>query len=359
MSELTEAGTAVVAEPVEGGDGETAPVCALDGCDRPLPERPLDEQGRRRVGRRPRYCGKAHADQASRQRRAVETEAVTGPLRQAEELGRRVVPVGRELAGLLTELIARLDAADTGALARIATAETEVARARQEAAEAVDRRQEAEQARRSALTEARAAARDRDEAIAEAARVARDAEQVRTTAWEQVAAHERARGEAEATRDAAEAAVVRLSEELRAAQEERERERVTAEEVTARLREARQEADRARAEQVATREANTLLESARTQTLAERDRLLVEVERVRGELAGVSAAAAEEADRARAGLARSEREGSRLGEELGRERNARTLAEQRLADARSEAEEARRQAAQLQSLLMALRGPVD
>jgi hypothetical protein len=204
----------------DGASGDTpaeqdpAAICALEGCDQPLPERPLDEHGRRRPGRRPRYCSKAHADQASRQRRALETSAVTGPLQQAEELRQELVPLAAQLTGLLTALAERFDKADEGALARIATAEAEAQEARRDAVEAVERRQEAEQARRSAMAEARTAARERDEATFAAERTAHEADQIRTAAWEQVAAHERSRGEAEAARQSAEEAVARVSEEL-------------------------------------------------------------------------------------------------------------------------------------------------
>jgi hypothetical protein len=124
--------------------------CALEGCDLPLPPRPLDERGRRLAGRRPLYCGKAHADQASRQRRVTDVAAVAEPLSQAKAIGQSVVPLARELTELLGDLIGRFDGAEAGALARVTAAEAEAAEARQEAARARQEAQAAEQGRRQA-----------------------------------------------------------------------------------------------------------------------------------------------------------------------------------------------------------------
>src|SRR4051794_35419880 len=73
-------------------------VCALEECDLPLPARALDALGRPKGGRRPRYCSKAHADAASRQRRARDSAAVADPLAQALTAGKAFVPAARELA---------------------------------------------------------------------------------------------------------------------------------------------------------------------------------------------------------------------------------------------------------------------
>ncbi|MGH3242393.1 MAG: hypothetical protein ACRDNL_18600, partial [Spirillospora sp.] len=61
-------------------DDQSGPAgeCALAGCTLPLPP-----PGR---GRPAKYCGKAHADQASRDRRAADTIALDEPLRRAEAL---------------------------------------------------------------------------------------------------------------------------------------------------------------------------------------------------------------------------------------------------------------------------------
>src|SRR3954451_18930117 len=80
-------------------------VCALEECDLPLPARALDALGRPKGGRRPRYCSKAHADAASRQRRARDSAAVADPLVLALTAGEAFVPAARELAAQLTQLI--------------------------------------------------------------------------------------------------------------------------------------------------------------------------------------------------------------------------------------------------------------
>ena len=346
---------------------EPEPTCALEGCDLPLPARPLDEQGRRRAGRRPLYCSKAHADQASRQRRATEAAAVAEPLSQAEALGRQLLPVAHEVGGLLTDLVSRLEAADAGALARIAGAEKEAGEARQDAAEAAEQARQAEQARRQALADAREAAKLREVAQREAALARGEADQVRTQAWEQVAAHERARGQSEAARQAAESAAARLVADLRVTREELEREQGAAAETTSRLATAVQEADQARAAHRAAVDAAALLESARAEALAERDRLLAErdrllaeVERTRAELAetrGSASQTALSAGRLREELTHAGERVHELTGELAREQSQRAFAEQRAEDSRQQMLAAERRASDLQALLMALGDP--
>ncbi|GAA3599781.1 hypothetical protein GCM10022223_14090 [Kineosporia mesophila] len=176
----------------------SAGVCGLDGCQELLPARPRDELGRPKGGRRARYCSKAHADAASRQRRAHDLAAVADPLALAKEATQGVLPVARQLSEQLTALIARFEQAESGAFARVAAAETEAEQAHAEAARAAEGEQQAEQARREALAAARADREEKDRATRSAQQARQEAEQIRDEAWKQVAEHERARGQAEA-----------------------------------------------------------------------------------------------------------------------------------------------------------------
>ncbi|MDQ1289613.1 MAG: hypothetical protein QG622_3179, partial [Actinomycetota bacterium] len=192
-----------------------ADVCALEGCDIPLPARALDEHGRLRSGRRPRYCCKGHADAASRQRRARDLAAVADPLAQVRGLGETFLPAARELRTDLAGMIERFEGAQKGALGRVTVAEQEAAEALADAHAARQEADAAEQARRAAVAGAREDRQARDNAVREAERSREDAERARTLAWEQVAEHERARGHAEAARDAAEQSVESLAAEAR------------------------------------------------------------------------------------------------------------------------------------------------
>jgi hypothetical protein len=224
------------------GDGER---CALEGCELPLPPRGLDEQGRAKGGRRPQYCSKAHADAASRQRRAREVASVEDPLALARSAGEAFLPGARALAAQLSELIARFDEAEAGALARVQAAEQEASSAAAEALAARENAEAAEQARRVALAQARQDRQARDNAIKEADRARSEAEQVRTAAWEQVAVHERGRGQAEAARLAAQAsadALIGQNRELREQNQLAQKARV---ELTALLADTRQDQERA------------------------------------------------------------------------------------------------------------------
>ncbi|GLY29327.1 hypothetical protein [Kineosporia sp. NBRC 101731] len=175
-----------------------ASTCGLDGCQEPLPARPRDELGRPKGGRRARFCSKAHADAASRQRRANDLASIADPLALAKEATQGVLPVARQLSEQLTALMARFEQAEHGALARVAAAETEAEQAHAEAARAAEGEQQAEQARREALAAARADREDKDRATRSAQQARHEAEQIRDEAWKQVAEHERARGQAEA-----------------------------------------------------------------------------------------------------------------------------------------------------------------
>jgi hypothetical protein len=197
-----------------GPEGERE-ICALEGCDVPLPPRALDEHGRLKSGRRARYCCKGHADAASRQRRARDVAAVAEPLAQVRAVGDVVVPAARDLVGTLTVLIEHFEKAESGALGRVNAAERAAAEA---VADSHAARQEAaasEQARRQAVARARDDRQARDNAVAEAERSGEEVERVRASAWGQVAEHERARGHAEAARLAAEQASASLAADNR------------------------------------------------------------------------------------------------------------------------------------------------
>jgi hypothetical protein len=221
-------------------------VCALDGCETPLPPRALDETGRPKGGRRPQYCGKPHADLASRQRRARDLDAVSDPLTQAQATGALFLPSARQLAEQLTELIARYDQAESGALGRVRAAEHETAQANADATTAREAAESAERDRRQALAQARQDRQARDNAIKEAGQARHESEQIRTSAWEQVAVHERSRGQAEAARAAAEAASTELAGQNRQLREQVELAQARLGELTARLSTATLELERVR-----------------------------------------------------------------------------------------------------------------
>ena len=188
----------VSTQSAETSETRTSGKCGLDGCDEPLPPRPLDELGRPKGGRRARYCSKAHADAASRQRRASDLAAVADPLALAREATAGVLPVARQLGEQLTSLVARFEQAENGALARVQAAETEAEQAHAEAARAAESEQQAEHARREALAAARRDREEKDQALHRAEQAQAEAQQVRDDAWKQIAEHERARGQAEA-----------------------------------------------------------------------------------------------------------------------------------------------------------------
>ncbi|MBT0768341.1 hypothetical protein KIH74_05365 [Kineosporia sp. J2-2] len=181
----------------ESPERETS-TCRLDGCEEPLPPRPRDELGRPKGGRRARYCSKAHADAASRQRRANDLAAVADPLALAKEATQGVLPVAKQLSEQLTALMARFEQAEQGALARVQAAETEAGEAHAEAARAAEGEQQAEQARREALAAARTDREEKDQALRRASQAQAEAERIRDETWKQVVEHERARGQAEA-----------------------------------------------------------------------------------------------------------------------------------------------------------------
>jgi hypothetical protein len=216
-AEASREGTA----PEEAGqDGTAGTVCALPGCDNPLPPPPAAQDGRRRGGRPPAYCCKAHADAASRQRRAQEVATVSDPLLQVRSLAQVLVPGARELVATVQGLLEHLDQAQSGALARVRAAEEDAERARKDVGRAERKVEAAERRRTQALEQAREEARARSLADERAAAQAEDTERVRRAAWEQVAEHERARGRAEAARAATEEDRDRTTGRLRQAEEQ-------------------------------------------------------------------------------------------------------------------------------------------
>jgi chromosome segregation ATPase len=185
----------VVAETVETED--VTGTCALEGCSNPLPEPARDERGRLKGGKPSRYCGKAHADEASRRRRALEAVSAEEPLLMLRALGGQTREVVDSALGALTEIRRRWDELDAGAVAQSVTdrAATAAALARVERAERAVA--DAERVRAQAV---QAAAEDQKRRVVaeEAAQAAvAEAEATRKAAWEKTAEHERARGQAE------------------------------------------------------------------------------------------------------------------------------------------------------------------
>jgi hypothetical protein len=169
----------------------------LDGCTTGLPAPARDERGRLKGGKPTRYCSKAHADEASRKRRALESVGVEEPLQLLRNLGGQTREVMDSALQELAEIRGRWDELDRGAVAQSAADRAEVASALLK----VERAERAvEDAERSRAETAAAAVKDQQRRVAaeQAAEAAMaEAEQVRKTAWERTAEHERARGQAE------------------------------------------------------------------------------------------------------------------------------------------------------------------
>ncbi|MCE0539527.1 hypothetical protein LWF15_28910 [Kineosporia rhizophila] len=199
--------------PESAPEPDVRPTCGLDGCEEPLPPRPRDELGRPKGGRRARYCSKAHADAASRQRRASDLAAVADPLALAREATAGVLPAARQLSEQLTSLMARFEQAENGALARVQAAETEAEQAHAEATRAAEAEQQAEQARREALAAARRDREEKDQALERARQAQAELQATRDETWKQIAEHERARGQVEAELQAARTALETLRRE--------------------------------------------------------------------------------------------------------------------------------------------------
>lgn len=180
-----------------GAEGEDRGTCALDGCDNSLPPPARDERGRLKGGKPVRYCGKAHADEASRRRRALESVGVEEPLHLLRALGGETREAMDAALTEFAEIRRRWDELDAGAVAQSARDRAETAEAMLKVHRAERAADDAERAMNDAVT---AAAQDRQlRTVAEQAAetAVREAEQTRKAAWEQTAEHERARGQAE------------------------------------------------------------------------------------------------------------------------------------------------------------------
>jgi chromosome segregation ATPase len=201
---------------MENGLVETQ-LCALDGCDNPLPPPSVDENGRRKGGRPSSYCCKGHADAASRARRGAQTAAVVDPLMEMRRGIEALGPVTQPLLDAIAELQGRLGEAERGAVAQVRQTEEDARAARTEAEDALRRADQAERARDRALIQARDDRAARAEAEKLADKAVADADREKREAWVKVAEHERAKGAAEAARHAAEQARDELAENVRAA----------------------------------------------------------------------------------------------------------------------------------------------
>jgi hypothetical protein len=180
-----------------GEEAEDRGSCALEGCDNVLPPPARDERGRLKGGKRFRYCGKAHADEASRRRRALESVGVEEPFQLLRNLGGETREVMDAALAEFAEIRRRWDQLDAGAVAQSAKDRADTAEAMLKVERAERAADDAERLKAEAVT---AAAQDKQLRVAaeQAAETAvKEAEQARKAAWEQTAEHERARGQAE------------------------------------------------------------------------------------------------------------------------------------------------------------------
>ncbi|GAA2627155.1 hypothetical protein GCM10010411_75290 [Actinomadura fulvescens] len=182
-------------------------------CDNPPPPVPVDERGRRKGGKPPKFCGKPHTDRAAQLRRRADRAITDGALRALEQLADRAAPGLRATATDLAALLEGLDEVRGGLAARVQAAETAEADARNDAREAKAAAQAAGDRERAALAAARDAELAKDKAERDARRAAADAERAITEAAATAADHAHARGIAESERDTA----VTAREEARAA----------------------------------------------------------------------------------------------------------------------------------------------
>lgn len=144
-----------------------------------------------------RYCGKTHADEASRRRRALESVSVAEPVAVLRELGGQTREALDAALRELAEVRRRWDELDAGAVARSAQDKAETAEALLNVELARRELDDAVRVRAEALSSA-AKDQQRRKAAEEAAEHAiHEAEQVKKAAWAQSAEHERARGQAE------------------------------------------------------------------------------------------------------------------------------------------------------------------
>lgn len=333
------AGENAADETVEDENGE-GQICALDGCENPLPARPVDPQGRRKGGRPSSYCGKAHADAASRARRAAQTAAVVDPLIELSRASEGLDAATRPLVATLGELRELLGRAEKGALAQLRRVEEEAIEARTEADDALRRTEQSERARDKALVQAREDRQARAEAEKAAERTAAEAEQITRDAWSKVAEHERAAGAAEAARAAAENARNELVASMRAAQEQLDDLRAARQTLAAELEQTRAEL-RERSTELAVLDERLTASRAQLRT-AERsvEYARHETQRAREDAATAAAEAARQ---------RAEREDAMAL--VGEERTKRRVAESRNESLEAQIAAARAELAETQSRL--------
>jgi chromosome segregation ATPase len=285
--------------PADEGDGG---VCALDGCENPLPPPPVDDQGRRKGGRRPKFCCKPHADEASRRRKAVDAELLAEPLAAVRAAGSEVEPAARDLIEVLERMLAGLEVAEHSALGQVHASAEDAATAREQAEEAIRRMEQATQERARAVAAARDDRVARDQADRDAKAALDAAETARTRAAQEITAHERARGSAEARADAAEYARDEAATRLRDAEDRLERLRTdhrglrehldatqaelagTVAVVSTLTADLARESSRAEAAEAARDEARELADEGRQRAEVEATRLRAETAEVRGVL---------------------------------------------------------------------------
>ncbi|WP_410663744.1 hypothetical protein [Amycolatopsis sp. lyj-84] len=304
-------------------DADEVRLCALEGCENPLPPPAVDAEGRRKGGRPSAYCSKTHADAASRARRAAAVASVADPLLEVRRIADEFTPAAASLVELLDAMRSRFDDAAEAALGRVTEAETEAATAKREAEDAQQAAAKADTARATAL----AASRDDKMAKAKAERTTeqalKDAEETRQRSWTEIAAHERARGAAEAATVAAERARDALVSDLRTLREDFAAVREEKTRLTADLG----ERDTALARAVAELEAllDRLDEAKARVTVSEKDCVAARAESavLRGDLDRVRASLAEE----HTARSLAEARATALGEELERAQ-ARAAADQ-------------------------------
>ncbi|MFB9725745.1 hypothetical protein [Haloechinothrix salitolerans] len=292
---------------IEHTADEPPALCALDGCDNPLPPRPVDQHGRRKGGRPSSYCCKSHADAASRARRVAQAAAVIDPLSDLRQASESLSAVTTPVVEAITALQERFSAAEEGAIAQVRRAEEEAGAARSEAEDAVARAERSDRARNAALVQAREDRQAREKAEKAAVTATAEAEAVTKQAWEKVAEHERAAGAADAARVVAENA---------------------RDELAATLRSARAELDALREEREALRRER---DEARTELEEQRSEVALLSERLSSARAQ-QAAAENAAEHARKEVARTQDQAAELVEEARRQRADRDDALNRLAE---------------------------
>lgn len=217
-SETSENTGSLLAEEQRGtAQTEDYGICALEGCENPLSPPAIDEEGRRKGGRPSSYCGKTHADAASRARRIAQTAAIVDPLNEIQRIIEGFTSTAQPLLTAVDQMKAQLGTAEKGALAQVQEAQEQTRLAKAEAEEASKRAEQAGRAQAQAIRQShedRAAKEAAEKAIE---RASHDAEQIKKESWARVVDHERARGAAEAAHKAATQAQEELAAALREA----------------------------------------------------------------------------------------------------------------------------------------------